>query len=118
MMAPRYCDTDLNYPAGARSVRCALCQNVTLVGDTTPLRIHSPRRLGPLRAGLSDRDLRCQEKEEEEEPECGKQSSVLFVVQNPSPIGEERYNMAIGVKILPKDKTVAQAQPIECQAVS
>ena len=37
-------------------------------------------------------------------------SNTLYVVQNPSPIGEERYNMSIGVKL---DLLDLEGQPIE-----
>ena len=97
----RGCSTELNYPSGAASVRCALCHHVTTVRGGT-LRIQAP---GPLHEGLQHQTQRQNggggsPSQDNEVPECGKQSSTLYVIQHPCKEGEERYNMAIGLKIV------------------
>merc|ERR1712070_1175709 len=96
------CRTILEYPSGAASVRCALCHHVTTVRGGT-LRIQAP---GPLHEGLQHQTQRqnggggSPSSQDNEVPECGKQSSTLYVIQHPCKEGEERYNMAIGLKIV------------------
>ncbi|QDZ19113.1 hypothetical protein HOP50_02g16260 [Chloropicon primus] len=78
------CNTHLMYQPGATSVRCALCQHVTQVGGAVDPRAVEPRSGGePAEAALSRQN-----------------SNTLYVIQNPSEEGEERYNMAIGVKVV------------------
>ena len=97
------CNTHLMYQPGASSVRCALCQYVTQVGGAVPQAQQQPRQQQPSTSGAAGTSG----VGGGQAAEAGGQgafvrqnSNTLYVIQNPSPEGEERYNMAIGVKVL------------------
>ena len=97
------CNTHLMYQPGASSVRCALCQYVTQVGGAVPQAQQQPRQQQPSTSGAAGTSGvgGGQAAEAGGQGAFARQNSnTLYVIQNPSPEGEERYNMAIGVKVL------------------
>lgn len=91
------------YQPGASSVRCALCQYVTQVGGAVPQAQQQPRQQQPSTSGAAGTSGvgGGQAAEAGGQGAFARQNSnTLYVIQNPSPEGEERYNMAIGLKVL------------------